>query len=129
MKEIFLLSLYQHDLFRYGKGLNKSSAIVYFSLLQREMTVTELVKVTGRSKRTIYRALKKMARIKNSYTSEVVKMVGKKEKKWFAYEVNFDDMAFIVGSSGIGRIQREKYRNQQIANNKLFLKYSKSNKN
>ena len=110
------LDVASHDVFRYGGGLNGSSAEVYFFLLRwGPMTACEIVQRTGRSKRTVHRVLRRMARIFDSVTGELLALVEKQgDGRWRALEnVNLDLIAEILGTAGIGEKQRKKHAEQR----------------
>ena len=51
MTRIDFLQIIGHDAFRYGGGLNKSGAEVYWNLLNGPKTAMELIDCTGRGKK------------------------------------------------------------------------------
>jgi hypothetical protein len=103
-----------HDVFRYC-GLGKSGAQIWIALRENgASSVSELVRITGRHRTTIARRLKQMSRIVDQITGEIVSMVEFDGITWHAIDVNLDEVAWILGTAGMGRKQREKHRKQQI---------------
>ena len=109
-----------HDAFRYGGGLNKSAARIYWLLLQQTLRTTEIANTTGISRRNVYRLLRKMQKIVNSHTGEIISMVDRQGNRWFAIEVDLDMVALVIGTKGIGKKQRERHSKERRAHNKLF---------
>jgi predicted transcriptional regulator len=107
------LHIIGHDAFRYGGGLNKSAAEVYWFLLSGPIAANEVVKRTGRSRRTIFRVLSRMANLVDTVTGELIPMVKKDGDKWYALEVDFDHVARIVGTMGIGERNRDTYAQER----------------
>ena len=112
-KTLCLLDLLSHDVFRYGGGLNKSAAEVYWTLLHEPMPAMEIIIRTGRSRRTVFRALKRMTNIIDFRTGEIINMVEKDGSLWHAREVDLGYIAMLVGTAGIRRKQIEKHISQR----------------
>ena len=109
------LRIISHDAFRFGGGLNKSSAEVYWWLLQGSMSVDQLITKTGRSKRTIYRVLSRMAGLVDKWSGELVPMVESKNGFWYAnLDVDLDRISLIIGTAGIGKWKERQYKLEQI---------------
>ena len=89
MEEIRLIDIVSHDAFRFGGGLNKSGAIVYWHLCIEPMNAKGLITKTGMSRRTVFRALRRMSKIVDIKTGEIIQMVTKVDKKWHPVEVDF----------------------------------------
>ena len=118
MEKIHLIDNVSHDAFRFGGGLNKSGAIVYWHLCIEPMNAKRLITKTGMSRRTVFRALRRMSKIVDMTTGEIIQMVTKVGKNWHAEEVDLSDVAFIVGTSGKGKKQHEKHLAQRKAHRK-----------
>jgi hypothetical protein len=101
-----------HDCFRI-RGLGKSAKLVYSTLQDRPSTIDELKKSTGRSKKTIRRVLKRMASLVDTTTGEVVSMVELEGNCWRALDVDLDQVARIVHTSGVGKAKREKHAEER----------------
>ena len=122
-----LLDLLSHDAFRYGGGLNKSAAEVYWVLLQEPMTTEEIVQQTGRSRRTVFRTLSRMSKIVDYSTGEIISMVEKDGSSWHAVETDLDRIAYLVGRAGTRRKQIEKHNSQRRAH-KRYIRFLKNHK-
>ena len=108
------LQIVSHDVFRYGGGLNKSAAEVYWCLKQEPMSAKEIIWRTGISKSTVFRVLGKMSKIIDSRTGEVLPMVQSNTGIWeVAPDVNLNRIALLVGTAGIGKKKREQYKREQ----------------
>ena len=112
-KQLSLLDLLSHDAFRYGGGLNKSAAEIYWFLLQGPKTAKDLINQTGRSRRTVYRALERMSKIIDLSTGEIINMVEKDGLCWRALETDLNHISLLVGTAGIGRKQVDKHKSQR----------------
>ena len=116
------LKILSHDAFRYGGGLNKSSAEIFWQLSQEQLTALQLIERTGRGKSTVFRSLKRMSGIKNTRTGEVISLVFSEDGVWnVASSVDLNRVALILGTAGIGKRKREQYKREQI-NHKNDLK-------
>ncbi len=105
------LQLLGHDAFRYGGGLNKSAAEIYWCLKQEPMTPTELVRKSGRARATVYRALRRLSAIVDGATGEVFRLVEQDGEKWRAREVSdLDQIARIIGTAGKGSQKQDRFR-------------------
>ena len=110
-----------HDVFRH-RGLGKSAGEIWLVLSDGEgKTAGELVNITGRHKRTIYRVLERLSghgkrKVIDSLTGEVVVMVRKDGGKWFAVrEVDLDHVAKLVRTYGaLERQKREHAEDRRI---------------
>ena len=122
-----LLELLSHDAFRYGGGLNKSAAEVYWNLLQEPMTANEIIQRTGRSRRTVFRALSRMSRIVDFSTGEIIYMVEKDGSCWRVVETDLNKIALLVGTAGKNREQIEKH-NSERQSHRRYLRFLKNHK-
>jgi len=108
------LQVVSHDAFRYGGGLNKSAAEVYWCLKQEPMSAREIIQRTGISKSTVFRVLGKMSKIFDSRTGEVLSMVQSNKGIWeVAPNMDLNRIALLVGTAGIGKRKREQYKREQ----------------
>lgn len=108
------LQVVNHDAFRYGGGLNKSAAEVYWWLKQKPMTAKALIEKSGRSKTTVFRVLKQMSKIIDSRTGEVISMVQCQNTIWeISPDIDLDRIALILGTAGIGKRKRKQYQKEQ----------------
>ena len=108
------LQIVSHDVFRYGGGLNKSAAEVYWCLKQEPMLAKEIVQRTGISKSTVFRVLGKMSKVIDSRTGEVLSMVQSKNGIWeVSPDMDLNKIALLVGTAGIGKRKREQYKREQ----------------
>lgn len=103
-----------HDAFRPG-GLGKSAAQVWALLQAGPQTVADLATQTGRTPRTVRAALKRMARIVEPVTGEIVlTMVEREGEKWQALPgVDLDHVARVTGTAGKGKAQRARHRQER----------------
>jgi hypothetical protein len=109
------LEIISHDVFRYGGGLNKSAAEIYWCLKQEPMTANQLIESTGRGRSTVFRALNRMASIVDTRTGEIIPMVESVDGIWnIASFVDLSRVALILGTAGIGKRKREQYRREQV---------------
>jgi hypothetical protein len=108
------LDIAVHDAFRYGGGLNKTAALVYWSLLNAPKNVSDLVSSTGRSRRTVFRVLARMANIVDYSTGEIVAMVEKIDGLWYAISVDLDSIAILCGTSGKGNDEKKKHKEERL---------------
>ena len=122
-----LLDLLSHDVFRYGGGLNKSAAEVYWTLLHEPMPAKEIIIRTGRSRRTVFRALERMSNIIDFRTGEILHMVEKVGSCWRAGEIDLDNIASLVGTAGTRRKQIEKHISQRRSY-KRHIRFLKNHK-
>jgi len=115
------LAMLSHDAFRFGGGLNKSAAEIYWHLMQASMTVAQLLHRTGRSRATIYRVLKSMSTIADADSGEPVPMVERRGRFWTACPaIDLDRIARLVGTAGVGRSRREQHsRERQLYRKRL----------
>ena len=108
------LQIVSHDAFRYGGGLNKSAAEVYWCLNQEPMSAKEIIQRTGISKSTVFRVLGKMSKVIDSRTGEVFSIVQCNHGIWeVAPEVDLNRIALLVGTAGIGKRKRQQYKREQ----------------
>lgn len=97
------LKILSHDAFRYGGGLNKSSAEIYWQLSQESLTALQLIERTGIGRSTVFRSLKRMSKVKDTRTGEVISMVESQDGVWRAVSpVDLNRIALILGTAGIG---------------------------
>ena len=109
------LEIISHDVFRYGGGLNKSAAEIFWWLKQEPMSANQLIERTGRGRTTVFRVLKRMANIVDTRTGEVISMVESLNGIWqAASSVDLNWVAFILGTAGIGKRKREQYKHEQV---------------
>ncbi|MBC8234704.1 MAG: hypothetical protein ISR58_13865 [Anaerolineales bacterium] len=116
------LKLVSHDVFRYGGGLNRSGAEVYWLLTQKAMTAKELRERTGIGKSTIFRVLNRMSFILDSRTGEVISMVQSRKGIWFAnHDVDLNHIALILGTAGIGKRKRAQYKREKREHKRALM--------
>lgn len=109
------LKILSHDAFRYGGGLNKSSAEVFWQLTQESLTALQLIERTGRGKSTVFRSLKRMSKIEDTRTGEVITLVENLDGVWSAVSsVNLNRVALILGTAGIGKRKHQQYRRERF---------------
>lgn len=102
-----------HDAFRY-RGLGKSAAELWALLKNAPMTAGELAERSGRTVRTVYRNLAKLARIVDAHTGEVFRLVERGDgDTWRALDADFDAIAQAVGTAGVGERQRAKHERER----------------
>jgi len=101
-----------HDAFRF-RGLGKSAAEVWEVLQHEPATERELAERTGRHKRTVVRALKRMSKLIDGATGEVVSMVENEGNTWRTLEVDLDFIASLIGTAGTGKQQRKKHKQER----------------
>ena len=115
------LCLASHDAFRYGGGLNKSAAEVFWQLRQQPMTAAQLVEGTGRSRATVFRVLRRMRAVTDTRTGEVLSMVEHLDGRWAATSpVDLDQIALVVGTAGLGKQRRDQYKREQAQHRKAL---------
>ena len=95
---------------------------ILYALRGKPMSVNELIKSSGSSRRTVYRALKRLSRIVDLSTGEIIEMVIKIEKKWYVNEVDLDQIAFLLGTAGKGRKQMDKHREERRLHRKSLIR-------
>ena len=122
-----LLKLLGHDAFRFGGGLNKSAAEVYWTLLQESLPAKEIINRTGRSRRTVFRALERMSNIIDFGTGEILHMVEKDGSCWRVVETDLNKIALLVGTAGKSRKQIEKH-NSERQSHRRYLRFLKNHK-
>lgn len=116
------LEILRHDAFRYGGGLNKSAAEIYWWLKQAPMSASSLIRKTGRSKTTVFRSLQRMANVVDGRTGEIISVVESREGVWHLVpDVDLNRIALLVGTAGIGKRKREQYRREQLEHHKSLL--------
>lgn len=101
-------------------GLGKAAGQVYGELCRGDpsarsgLTVKELAERTGRGRETIRRAVKRMERIIDPETGEVVSIVYREGEKWRAQaDVDLDHIAMLVGTRGKAARQRERHMRER----------------
>lgn len=122
------LSTSKHDLFRQptvtqngmpGKGgLGKAAGEVWQALQdQPATTIKELADATGRSVKTVKRAIARMAGIVDSTTGECMPMVATDDEgaTWYALPSDLDTLALVIGAAGRGREQKRKHDKERRA--------------
>ena len=103
-----------HDVFRGGSGLGKTAGEIWETLKKGgPMNIQDLSKKTGRDKRTILTALKKMLEIIDDLTGEVISMVEVKSDMWHTCQIDLDHIAYVIGSAGVGERQRRRHKAEQ----------------
>ena len=108
------LRILSHDAFRYGGGLNKSSAEIFWQLSQEPLTALQLIERTGRGKSTVFRSLRLMSGIEDSRTGEIIALVENTNGVWStASFVDLNRIALILGTAGIGKRKRAQYKREQ----------------
>jgi len=108
------LEVISHDAFRYGGGLNKSSAEIFLCLKQEPLTAIQIIERTGRGKSTVFRSLKRMLKIIDTRTGEIISLVDSKDGVWNAVSfVDLNLVALILGTAGIGKRKHEQYKREQ----------------
>jgi hypothetical protein len=116
------LEILRHDAFRYGGGLNKSAAEVYWWLKQAPMTASLLIRKTGRGRTTVFRSLQRMANVIDGRTGEIISMVENRNGVWHLVpDVDLNRIALLVGTASIGKRKREQYRREQLDHHKSLL--------
>ena len=113
--------LSNHDVFRWG-GLGKSAVEVYEELIIKPATDKELAECTGRHLKTVKRALKRMTGMIDSGTGEIIDMVYKENGLWHACTVDLDHIAWVLGTAGISKKQREKHRIDRLSHGRALRK-------
>jgi DNA-binding MarR family transcriptional regulator len=104
--------LSSHDVFSYH-GLTHRSKIILEKLEDGPKTAGELALLTGISKKTVGRWLKRMSRIIDQQTGEIISLVYQEGDKWFKVQtVDLDRVAEILNVAGIQR-QRKRVHKQQ----------------
>jgi hypothetical protein len=118
-----------HDIFR-RVGLGKAACECYQTLLNYgPQTIKELCNATGRNRGTIWRVLKKMSKIIDSHTGEVLSLVECEGEKWAAVEgVNLDLVAACLGTAGMGRKQHEQHLEDRRRHRRELLRSNKNDK-
>jgi hypothetical protein len=116
------LTLVSHDVFRYGGGLNRSGAEVYWWLRQEEMTALELIEKTGIGKSTVFRVLNRMSFILDNWTGEILSMVRSEKGIWAAnYDVDLHHIALILGTAGIGKRKKAQYEREKKEHKRALM--------
>jgi hypothetical protein len=101
--------------------LGKSAALVWQALQGGPATEKELAQMTGRSPKTVKRALLKMANLVDTVTGELIPMVEKNGGQWHALaDVNLDHVAQVVGTAGAGERQRKRHRQERRAHRRAL---------
>lgn len=113
------LKILSHDAFRYGGGLNKSSAEIFWQLLQEPLTALQLIERSGRGKSTVFRSLQRMSKIEDTRTGELISLVENMNGIWCAASsVDLNRIALILGTAGIGKRKRQQYRRERLEHRK-----------
>ena len=113
------LKILSHDAFRYGGGLNKSSAEIFWQLSQEPLTALQLTERTGRGRSTVFRSLQRMSKIEDTRTGEVIPLVENMNGIWCAASsVDLNRIALILGTAGIGKRKRQQYRRERLEHRK-----------
>lgn len=102
-------TLHNHDVFRY-QGLGKSGCEIWQAFQDGPKSVKELEDATGRHRTTIKRKLEKMSNIIDIRTGEIVSMIVFDGEKYQAKkDVDFDYIAELLGTKGMGEKQKEQH--------------------
>jgi DNA-binding MarR family transcriptional regulator len=116
--------LSSHDVFSYH-GLTHRSKIILEKLGDGPKTAGELALLTGISKKTVGRWLKRMSRIIDQQTGEIIYLVYQEGDKWFKVQtVDLDRAAEILNVAGIQK-QRKRIHKQQRDAHKNSLERGK----
>jgi Bifunctional DNA primase/polymerase, N-terminal len=114
-----------HDLFRPG-GLGKAAGEVWTALQDGPASAPRLAELTGRRPRTVRGALRRMARIVDPVTGEILPalaLVAAEGKQWRAVDgVDLDRVALVLGTAGKGKRQREQHRQERRAHQRALLR-------
>jgi predicted transcriptional regulator len=105
------------DLFRWG-GLSKSAGEIWQALSRNDsLSVKELAAQSGRSEKTIKRALNRMSSLADTTTGELLSMVERQPGgKWRAVEgVNLRLISEVLGTAGASERQRAKHKAERKA--------------
>lgn len=120
-----VLQFVQHDTFAYH-GLGKSAAEVYEILIREgALTVGELSEKTGRSRKTVQRALSRLCRIDDPLTGERIYLVEQDDPCWYAIkadESQLNRIAEILGTNGLGAKRKERHLYERDQHKRLLSK-------
>jgi hypothetical protein len=111
----------QHDAFRNGGGryakgrLGRRAGEVYELLYDNPLTFSEIVGRTGASPKTVREALRKLSKVIDHRTGEVIQMVIDEGDTWRAVLVDLEQIAAIVRTYGATGRQRAEYDKQRRA--------------
>ena len=113
------LKIISHDAFRYGGGLNKSSAEIFWFLKQEPLKASQLIERTGIGRSTVFRSLERMSKIVDSRTGEVLSLVENMDGIWSAVSsADLNRVALVIGTAGIGKRKREQYKRERMEHRK-----------
>jgi hypothetical protein len=109
------------DAFRPG-GLGKTAGDVWAALQEGPCTARELAEATGRRPRTVWAALRRLARVVDSGTGEIVaRLVESDGDQWRALPgADLDRVARVLGTAGKGKAQREAHRRERTAHRRML---------
>jgi hypothetical protein len=129
MDKCSFIEIVSHDAFRFGGGLNKSAGEVYWYLLQKPMSASTLVSITGRSRRTVFRVLAKMSGLVDTMTGELIQLVDKRDGIWHAIPVDLDLVARVIGTVGKGEKQRRQHKEDRRVYRRVLEAWKQENSN
>lgn len=103
------------DAFRNGKGrLGRRAGQIYKLLFTASLTPPEIAERTGASLKTVRRALKKLAMVKDYKTGEIIEMVSRDETgRWHSNVVDLEIVEAIYGTRGASMKQRLAYERER----------------
>jgi len=125
-EEVGTLCNKENDAFRTSNRLTVKGERIAFGQIGRQlwdalqsepMTAEDLASVTGRDPRTVYKYLRRMKKLTNQMTGEVLPMVEFKPtaegEKWHALPVDLAAVAVAVGTHGKGTEQRLRHAKER----------------
>jgi hypothetical protein len=111
----------QHDAFRNGGGryakgrLGRRAGEVYELLYDNPLTIPQIVESTGASPKTVRASLRKLSKVIDHRTGEVIQMVVSDGDTWRAVLVDLEQIAAIVRTYGATGRQRAEYEKERRA--------------
>jgi hypothetical protein len=110
------------DAFR-TRGLGKTGRAVWSAVVAHpDLTAPEVAKLAGCSDDTARRLLKRMARLVDPLTGEVIRLVARSGKRWRASEVaDWQAVARAVGTDGAGARQKQRHERERQSRQRAFL--------
>ncbi len=106
----------ERDAFRWG-ALNKTGAAIYANLLQEPMTTKELAVKTGKHVETIRRSLRRMSKLVDPTTGELLPLIERNGLKWCLVSKDLLTTAKILGASGKGQAQFRRHAKERRDHN------------